>query len=127
MLNNRPICMTSRHEQRTGTARVRPLTALSASRHQSPSSHLSLNPVHVLTTAGSYISRSSFWCAQRLVAPGVHGDFDYFGKTALPLTTLVKLQSLPVIRDPIVLNRNDAGTKILGEPTRSREIILLGC
>jgi len=47
--------MTSRHEQRTGTDRVRPLTALSASRHQSPSSHLSLNLGHVLTRAGSHI------------------------------------------------------------------------
>jgi hypothetical protein len=31
-----------------------------------------------------------------------------------------------VARDPIVLNRNEAGAKILREPTRSREIILLG-
>ena len=29
------------------------------------------------------------------MAPSVHGDLDYFGKTALPFTTLVKLQSLP--------------------------------
>jgi hypothetical protein len=64
---------------------------------------------------------------QRLVAPSVHGDLDYFGKTTLPFTTLVKLQSLPVIRDPVVLNRNEAGAKILQEPTRSREITLLGC
>ena len=44
--------MTSRHEQGTGTARVRPLTALSASRHQSPSSHLSQNQLHVKTDPG---------------------------------------------------------------------------
>jgi len=31
-----------------------------------------------------------------------------------------------VARDPIVLNRNEAGAKMLREPTRSREIILLG-
>jgi hypothetical protein len=31
-----------------------------------------------------------------------------------------------VARDPIVLNRKEAGAKILREPTRSREVILLG-
>jgi len=58
--------MTSRHEQRTGTARVRPLTALSASRHQSPFGHLSQKQLLIKMDPG-YKTRilkriSSFIC-----------------------------------------------------------------
>jgi hypothetical protein len=52
MLNNRPIWMTAQYEQRLGTVRVRPLTALSASRHQSPSSHLSQKQLPIKTDPG---------------------------------------------------------------------------